>query len=93
VSDPLLSVQGLSVSYGRVQAVRDVSFEAASGAWSRWSGPTAPEDLRPQRRLRAAEAAQGTVVFDGTDVTRWSAHRLVDAGLVQVPEGRRCWPA
>ena len=27
-------------------------------------------------------------MFDGTDVTRWSAHRLVDAGLVQVPEGR-----
>ena len=89
MSDALLSVDGLSVSYGRVQAVRDVSFEAAEGSLvtligANGAGKTSVLNavaglLRPRR---------GKVVFDGTDVTRWSAHRLVDAGLVQVPEGR-----
>ena len=89
MSDALLSVQDLSVSYGRVQAVRDVSFEAAEGSLvtlvgANGAGKTSVLNavaglLRPRR---------GKVVFDGTDVTRWPAHRLVDAGMVQVPEGR-----
>ena len=89
MSDALLSVSDLSVSYGRVQAVRDVSFEASEGSLvtlvgANGAGKTSVLNavaglLRPRR---------GTVLFDGVDVTRWSAHRLVDAGLVQVPEGR-----
>jgi len=89
VSDPLLSVQGLCVSYGRVQAVRDVSFEAAEGSLVALVGANGAGKTSVLNAVAGLlRPRQGKVVFDGTDVTRWSAHRLVDAGLVQVPEGR-----
>ncbi len=89
MSDALLSVQGLCVSYGRVQAVRDVSFEAAVGSLVALVGANGAGKTSVLNAVAGLlRPRQGKVVFDGTDVTRWSAHRLVDAGLVQVPEGR-----
>ena len=89
MSEPLLSVQGLSVSYGRVQAVRDVSFEAVEGSLVTLVGANGAGKTSVLNAVAGLlRPRQGTVVFDGTDITRWSAHRLVDAGLVQVPEGR-----
>ena len=89
MSEPLLSVRGLSVSYGRVQAVRDVSFEAAEGSLVTLVGANGAGKTSVLNAVAGLlRPRQGTVVFDGTDITRWSAHRLVDAGLVQVPEGR-----
>ena len=89
MSDPLLSVQGLSVSYGRVQAVRDVSFEAGRGSLVTLVGANGAGKTSVLNAVSGLlKPRKGKVVFDGTDITRWSAHRLVDAGLVQVPEGR-----
>ena len=89
MSEPLLSVRGLSVSYGRVQAVRDVSFEAVEGSLVTLVGANGAGKTSVLNAVAGLlRPRQGTVVFDGTDITRWSAHRLVDAGLVQVPEGR-----
>jgi branched-chain amino acid transport system ATP-binding protein len=89
VSDPLLSVQGLSVSYGRVQAVRDVSFEAAEGSLVTLVGANGAGKTSVLNAVAGLlKPRQGKVLYDGKDVTRWPAHRLVDAGLVQVPEGR-----
>ena len=89
MSDPLLSVQGLGVSYGRVLAVRDVSFEAAEGSLVALVGANGAGKTSVLNAVAGLlRPRQGKVVFDGTDVTRWPAHRLVDAGLVQVPEGR-----
>ena len=89
MSEPLLSVRGLSVSYGRVQAVRDVSFEAVEGSLVTLVGANGAGKTSVLNAVAGLlRPRQGTVVFYGTDITRWSAHRLVDAGLVQVPEGR-----
>ena len=89
MSDPLLSVEGLSVSYGRVQAVRDVTFEAAEGSLVTLVGANGAGKTSVLNAVAGLlKPRAGKVLFDGTDVTRWPAHRLVDAGLVQVPEGR-----
>jgi len=89
VSDPLLSVQGLSVTYGRVQAVRDVTFEAAEGSLVTLVGANGAGKTSVLNAVAGLlKPRQGKVLYDGNDVTRWQAHRLVDAGLVQVPEGR-----
>jgi len=90
VSDPLLSVQDLSVSYGRVQAVRKVSFEATQGSLIALVGANGAGKTSLLNAVAGLiKPRQGKVFFDGRDVTRWPAHRLVDAGLVQVPEGRQ----
>ena len=89
MSEPLLSVQGLCVSYGRVQAVRDVSFEAAEGSLVTLVGANGAGKTSVLNAVAGLlRPRSGTVLFDGKDITRWPAHRLVDAGLVQVPEGR-----
>ena len=89
MSDALLSVQGLSVTYGRVSAVRDVSFEAAEGSLVTLVGANGAGKTSVLNAVAGLlRPRSGTVRFDGQDITRWPAHRLVAAGLVQVPEGR-----
>jgi len=89
VSEPLLSVEGLTVSYGRVSAVRDLSFEAHEGSLVTLVGANGAGKTSALNAVAGLlRPKAGTVRFEGRDVTRWSAHKLVDAGLVQVPEGR-----
>ena len=89
MSDALLSVQDLSVSYGRVQAVREVSFEATEGSLVTLVGANGAGKTSVLNAVAGlVRPKSGTIRFEGRDVTRWPAHRLVDAGLVQVPEGR-----
>jgi branched-chain amino acid transport system ATP-binding protein len=89
VSEALLLIEDLQVNYGHVDAVRGVSFEVPAGSLvtlvgANGAGKTSILNavsgmIRPRR---------GTIRFKGEDVTRWPAHRMVAAGLVQVPEGR-----
>ncbi len=89
MSEPLLSVQGLSVSYGRVSAVREVSFEAHEGSLVALVGANGAGKTSVLNAVAGlVKPRAGTIRFESRDITRWSAHRLVDAGLVQVPEGR-----
>jgi branched-chain amino acid transport system ATP-binding protein len=90
MTEPILSVRGLRVTYGRVEAVRDVSFEAAPGSLVTLVGANGAgkssviNAVSGMLRPRA-----GTVTFEGRDVTRAPSHKLVQQGLVQVPEGRQ----
>jgi len=89
MSDPILSVEGLHVSYGRVEAVRNVSFEVAAGALVTLVGANGAGKTSILNAVSGLiRPRQGVIRFKGQDVTRWPAHRLVKAGLVQVPEGR-----
>ncbi len=85
----LLEVRDVSVSYGRIRAVKGASFTVARGEvvallGSNGSGKTTL--LRAVAGVRRPDA--GRVVFDGTDVTGWPSHRIARRGLRLVPEGR-----
>lgn len=89
MSDPILSVESLRVSYGRVDAVRDVSFEVAAGALVTLVGANGAGKTSVLNAISGlVRPRQGVIRFKGQDITKWPAHRLVKAGLVQVPEGR-----
>ena len=89
MSDALLEVDGLHVAYGRVSAVRDVSFTAPRGSLVTLVGANGAGKTSVLNAVAGLlRPKSGTVRYDGQDVTRWSASKLVDAGLVQVPEGR-----
>ena len=84
------SVEGLSVSYGRVAAVRDVSFQARAGSLVTLVGANGAG----KTSVLAAVAGllrprAGRVLFAGRDITRAPAHRLVGAGLVLSPRRPR----
>jgi branched-chain amino acid transport system ATP-binding protein len=90
VSDPILSVDDLRVSYGRVQAVRGVSFQALRGSLVTLVGANGAGKSSVINAVSGMlRPSGGRITFEGQDVTRTPAHKLVARGLVQVPEGRQ----
>ena len=89
MTEPILSVTGLKVSYGHVDAVRDVSFEVAAGSMVALVGANGAGKTSILGAVSGVlRARAGVIRYKGQDVSRWPAHRMVKAGLVQVPEGR-----
>jgi len=90
VSDPILGVEDLRVSYGRVQAVRSVSFQADQGSLVTLVGANGAGKSSVINAVSGMlRPAGGRITFEGRDITRTPAHTLVKKGLVQVPEGRQ----
>src|SRR5512136_3013382 len=85
----MLEVSGLTVSYGHIEAVRDVSFHVAEGAIVSLVGPNgAGKSTTLNAVSGVVPAARGRVFFQGRDITRLSPHQRVSQGIVQIPEGR-----
>ena len=89
MSEPLLSVTGLSVNYGHIEAVRDVDLSLQDGQVTTLVGANGAGKSTTLLALSGlVPKAAGKVMFDGHDVSALPAHKLVAAGLVQVAEGR-----
>jgi len=89
MSEALLSVSGLSVNYGHIEAVREVDLSLQAGQITTLVGANGAGKSTTLLALSGlVPKAAGKVMFDGHDVTALPAHRLVAAGLVQVAEGR-----
>ncbi|HWP74096.1 MAG TPA: ABC transporter ATP-binding protein [Methylomirabilota bacterium] len=90
---PVLEVSGLEVRYGSVTAVKGISLEVAEGEVVAIIGPNGAGKTSTLRAITGlVPTAGGRVVFRGTDVSRWRAHRIVTLGLGHAPEGRRLFP-
>jgi branched-chain amino acid transport system ATP-binding protein len=90
MTEPILSVRDLRVTYGRVEAVRGVSFEAAPGSLVTLVGANGAGKSSVINAVSGMLRPRGgKITFEGRDVTRTPAHKLVGQGLVQVPEGRQ----
>ena len=86
----LLEVSGLSVSYGRVAALSDVSLTVNEGEVVTVLGANgAGKSTLLKAILGAVPAKAGGIAFADADITRLPPHRRMGAGLVLVPEGRR----
>ena len=89
MTEALLSVTGLSVDYGHIEAVRDVDLSLQPGQITTLVGANGAGKSTTLLALSGlVPKAAGKVMFDGHDVTALPAHKLVAAGLVQVAEGR-----
>jgi neutral amino acid transport system ATP-binding protein len=81
---PLLSVRGLSCSFGGVQAVVDVSFTASAGRVTGLIGPNgAGKSTTLGIVAGAIKATGGTVEFSGRDVTALPSYRRARLGMVR----------
>ena len=89
MTEALLSVTGLAVNYGHIEAVRDVDLSLQAGRITTLVGANGAGKSTTLLALSGlVPKAAGKVMFDGHDVTALPAHKLVGAGLVQVAEGR-----
>ena len=90
MTTPILTVENLSVTYGRVEAVRGVSFEVAPGGLATLVGANGAGKSSVINAVSGVvRPSSGRITFEGKDITRVPAHKLVADGLVQVPEGRQ----
>ena len=86
----LLELRDLHVRYGRVHAVKGVSINLAPGQIVAVLGANGAGKSSMLRALLGIEKiSDGSVHFDGHDITHWTPSRRVANGLVLVPEGRR----
>ena len=89
MSEALLSVSGLSVNSGHIEAVREVDLSLQAGQITTLVGANGAGKSTTLLALSGLiPKTAGKVMFDGHDVTALPAHRLVAAGMVQVAEGR-----
>ena len=87
---PLLEVDNLSVNYGGIQALQDVTLavypgEAVTLIGANGAGKSTT--LRAISRLLSPRAGQ--IVYDGRDIGRLRPDEVVRLGIAQCPEGRR----
>jgi ABC-type branched-subunit amino acid transport system ATPase component/ABC-type branched-subunit amino acid transport system permease subunit len=80
-SKPLLSVEGIGVKYGAVQAVSDVSFDVRPGEIVGLIGPNGAGKTSVIDAVTRFAPATGTVLLDGEDVSDLRPHRLSRRGL------------
>jgi len=89
----LLSVDRLSVAYGGIQAVRELSLEVAAGEMVCLIGANGAGKTTTLKAISGLIAPQaGNVQFDGQAITRLPAHQVARRGLALVPEGRGVFP-
>jgi branched-chain amino acid transport system ATP-binding protein len=88
----LLSVENLSVSYGGIQAVREMSFEVDTGEIVAIIGANGAGKTTTLRAIsRVVPVEPGTkMTFEGRDLLSYPAHKVVsELQITHVPEGRR----
>lgn len=86
----MLEVKNLEVYYGMIQAIKGISFEVNEGeviALIGANGAGKTTTLHTISGLLSPKA--GTVTFEGKDITKTPANKIVSYGMAHVPEGRR----
>ena len=89
----MLKVENLSVHYGMIQAVRDVSFEVNEGEVVSLIGANGAGKTSILRTISGlVRPSAGKIEFLGQEIQKIPAQKIVAAGLSQVPEGRHVFP-
>ena len=89
----MLKVENLSVRYGMIQAVRDVSFEVNEGEVVSLIGANGAGKTTILRTLSGlVRPSAGKIQFLGKEIQKLPAQKIVAGGLSQVPEGRHVFP-
>ncbi|WP_025321440.1 ABC transporter ATP-binding protein [Deferrisoma camini] len=87
---PLLEIRDLRVRYGNIEALHGVSLRVDEGEIVSILGANgAGKSTTLMAVSGLVRAAGGSIRFDGTELTRLKAHRVVELGVAQSPEGRR----
>jgi branched-chain amino acid transport system ATP-binding protein len=89
----VLTVEGLECRYGKVAAVRGLSLEVGKGELVSLIGANGAGKTTTLKAISGVLApSAGRIVFDGQDITRASARRVLALGIAHCPEGRRVFP-
>ena len=86
----MLEVKDLQVYYGVIQALKGISFEVNQGEVIALIGANgAGKTTTLQTLTGIIPSKAGKISFEGKDITKTPAHKIVEMGMAHVPEGRR----
>jgi len=89
----MLEVKDLVVNYGKIRAVKGISFDVQEGEVVTLIGTNGAGKTTTLRTISGLlRPASGSITFNGTDLTTVQAHDIVQLGLAHSPEGRRIFP-
>ena len=87
---PMLSLNNVNTYYGKIQALHNVSLHINTGEIVTLIGANGAGKTTILGTLCGEpRASQGTVLFDGKDITDWQTARIMREAIAIVPEGRR----
>jgi branched-chain amino acid transport system ATP-binding protein len=93
MSEALLSVRGVETFYGKIQALRGIDLDVKKGEIATLIGSNgAGKSTLMMTICGTPRARNGTITFDGHDITNMPVHEIVRLGISQSPEGRRIFP-
>jgi len=89
----LLNLENVSVRYGDVEVIRDLSLSVEEGSITSLVGSNGSGKSSLLQAISGIlPSSRGTIYFDGKNITGLPSHQRVELGLVQVPEGRHIFP-
>ena len=90
----MLEIKDLEVYYGMIQAIKGISFEVNEGEVIALIGANGAGKTTILHTISGLIAPKkGSINFEGQEITKIPAHKIVENGLAQVPEGRRVFPS
>lgn len=86
----MLEIKDLEVYYGMINAIKGVSFEVNKGEIIALIGANGAGKTTILHTITGLVPARaGSIMFEGTDLLKTPAHKIVSMGMAHVPEGRR----
>lgn len=86
----MLEVKDIEVYYGVIQAIKGISFEVNEGEVIALIGANGAGKTTTLHTITGLlSPKKGSVTFEGQDITKVPAHKIVSLGMAHVPEGRR----
>lgn len=89
----LLEVNDLHVFYGKIEALKGISFTVGEGEIVTLIGANGAGKTTTMRTISGVrQVGQGSIMFDGRDISKIPPHERVKMGICQAPEGRGIFP-
>ena len=93
MSENILALEGVETYYGRIAALKGISIDVREGEIVTLIGANGAGKSTTLRSINGLNRPrQGSIRFQGEDITRTAAHQIVKRGIAQSPEGRRLFP-
>lgn len=86
----MLEVKDIEVFYGVIQAIKGISFEVNEGEVIALIGANGAGKTTTLHTITGLlQPKKGSIMFEGKDITKIPAHKIVSLDMAHVPEGRR----
>jgi branched-chain amino acid transport system ATP-binding protein len=93
MTNPLLSVNGVKTFYGNIMALKGIDIEVNEGEIVTLIGANgAGKSTLMMTIFGQPRLSEGSIVFDGRDISQLSSHEIAELRIAQSPEGRRIFP-